>query len=489
MTGALSLGFFGRYLAPTVAGLNADTQALLDELFTQWASKLPRNIERAIYLDGKNKLKDLGIALPPQLVDSLEVVMGWPEKAVYELANRIVLDGITDSDGLSDPLGLKRLLFDNRFEIELPMATASALAHSCVFGTVTPGGEGEPDALIMFHSAMFATGLWDKRTRTLKAGLLINEVDALGFPTKLTVLTPTESVVCIGHRESFYLAEVYPHRLGRTPMEMIPFRPTLDREFGRSRIDRKVMSITDRGVRAGSRLEVHSELFGAMKLLLLGADQETFKTSDGKTIPLWSFYMGRLNTLSKDEDGDIPKLEKITAESPEPHIAVMRQLASEFSGHTGVPLGSLGVTTDNPESAQAKTVAREDIVTDAERQQGIIESALRRMFENAVMIRDRTSKRPDEVLDLQFIWRRPDRPTLAAVADAGSKQVAAVPDLASTTVGMELLGMTPDQIERAQSELTRARGGSALERALALNTPQQGDTVASQPASQPASQH
>ncbi|WP_417556340.1 phage portal protein [Microbacterium sp.] len=454
---------------PQVIGLQPDQQEALGELVAQWVSKMPRNIERMLYLDGKNKLKDLRIALPPQLVGQLEIVMGWPEKAVYELANRIVLDRITDVDGASDPFDLNRVLFDNRFDVELPMATASSLAQSCAFMSTTPGGDGDPDALVMFHSALWATGIWDRRRRALKSALLINDTDGLGQPTRMTMFLPAETVVCV-KGAGWYVEDAIPHRLGRVPMEVIPFRPTLDRPFGRARVDRRVISLTDRALRAGARLEVHSELFSAMKLILLGASEDTFTDDTGKPVPLWSFYMGRLNTLSKDEDGDVPELEQIKAESPEPHIAVMRQLASEFSGHTGVPLGSLGIATDNPESAQSKTVAREDIVADAEKQQTIMTAVLRRGLENVLMIRDGLSERPDGVLDLQFIWRRPDRPTLAAVADSGAKQVGSIQGLAQTTVGMELLGLRPDQIDRAQSELRRTRAASTLDRLQAART-------------------
>ena len=449
---------------PQVLGLNDHTQGLLNELTLQWAARLPRNIERMVYLDAKNKLDDLGVSLPPSLVDRLDVVVGWPEKAVYEVANRIVFERVMSADNDPDPFDLKRLLYQNRFAIEFPQAVASSLAQSCAFVSTTPGDEtaGEPPALIMFHSALWATGLWDRRRRGLKAALMISETDRQGLPVEITILTPTEHVVCVKGAQSWFVADVIPHRLGRTPMELLPFRPATDRPFGRSRIDRTVMSLTNRAVRAGARLEVHSELFTSMKLLLLGADESAFTDKDGNKVPLWSFFLGRLNMLSKDEDGDTPTLEKIAAESPEPHIAIARQLASSFSGHTGVPLSSLGISTDNPESADAKQVAREDIVHDVEKQHVVYSDSLLRTFENAIMIRDRLTEPPAGTLDLSFKWRRADRPSLVSIADAGTKQVAAIPSLGETEVGMELVGMEPDQIDRARNELRRAQGSAAL---------------------------
>jgi len=453
---------------PSVLGLDDHTQGLLNEMIVQWARKMPRNIERTFYLDGKVKIKDLGAVLPPAMVDKIEVVMGWPSKAVFEPANRITWEGLRSADESSDPFGLRRILHQNRFRSELAMSVVSALSQSLSFVTTTPGdtANGEPESLIMFHSALWATGLWDRRKRALKAALLINEIDPLGSPVQMTILTPTEQVICAKGGGGWYIDHVAPHRLGRTPMEMIPFRPTLERPYGRSRIDRQVMSLTDRAIRTATRLEVQSELYSIIKLILMGADEDAFTDKTGKKIPLWSFYASNVNLITKDEDGDVAKLETVKAESPEPHIATWRQLAADFSGHTGVPLSSLGIASDNPESEGAKRVAREDIVNDVESQHDVLDDVLLRVYENVIMIRDGLDAPPDGLMDVVNVWRPADKPTRAAMADAGAKQVAAIPGLEETEVGMEMVGMSPEQITRAQAELRRRRGSSILDRVL-----------------------
>lgn len=444
------------FAAPTVHGLSWEAQQALSECVAQWAQHYSRNVERMLYLDMKNRLKDLAVSIPPELLGDLDVTSGWPAKAVYELANRIVFERVASHDSKDrDPFGLMSLLDENRFAVEFPQAVASSLAQSVAFGTVTKGdaAQGEPEVLFTFHSALWATGIWNRRTRALKYGLIINDIDRLGHPTMMTLLMPGETVV-IAKGAAWYVSDVYPSPMAhRIPMEPLPFRPTLERPFGRSRIDRTVMSLTDRAMRASARLEVHSELFSAIKLILMGAGADAFQDAAGQPIPLWSFYMGRLNTLSKDEDGDLPKLEQISSQSPEPHIAVKRQLATEFSGHTGVPLGSLGIATDNPESGDAKKEAREDIYGDAEAQGTVYGFALRRLFEGAVMLRDGLSEPPQGMRDLQTQWRDASRPTRVALAAAGAQQVAAVPGLANTEVGLELIGLDAGQIERYLAEV------------------------------------
>ena len=456
--GALS-DFLVPFASPKVLGLAPEDQAVLDKLVTQWRRRRPRNMLRQNYLDGKTPLKDLGAALPPELVAQLDITIGWPQKAVEELANRIRFEGFAGGD--QNPLGLADILAGNRFEIEFQQAVTSSLAQSTAFVTVTP--DDRVGALIQFHSALWATGLWNRRTRQLSAGLLVTDVDDLGRPTGLLLLVSGEVVECAAGPNGWYIADVTPTYLReRIPMEPLPFQPTLDRPFGRSRIDRRVMSVTDRGMRAAARLDIHAELFSALKLILLGADPDAFAKG------AWSWLMARANIISKDEDNDVPKIEKISAESPEPHIAVLRQLAGEFSGHTGVPLASLGNSTQNVESAQAKQEAREDIIGHAETQHLVYGAALRSAFGTALMIRDSLTEPPPELRDVQLVWRPPNRPTLAAVADAGAKQVAAVPGLAETTVGMELLGLTPQQIDRFQQERAAAGPGELAQLTQAL---------------------
>lgn len=466
--------------APQVIGLDHSSQNILDQAWRQLMEKMPRNFERLMYLDGRNKLKDLAVSIPPALLDSLEIVSGWAEKAVTEPANRTVFDGMLNSSGDADPLDIAEVLHANRFRSEFPQAVKSAMAQSCSFLSITPGdtGAGESAAMMMFHSALHATGLWDKRKRALSAALLVNDCDEFGTPTLLTLMLPAETLVIVrGPTNTWYIDRSSPNLLEHVGFHLLPLAPDLDRPFGRARIDRRVISLVDRAVRAGARLDVHSELFSAMKLILMGADEGAFKDQSGNTIPMWQWTMSRLNVLGRDEEGELPQLEQIKAESPEPHIAGMRQLASEFSGHTGVPLGSLGIAQDNPESADAKNVAREDIVFLVEQQHTYFGDALLRGFGDAVTLRDGRAPSVKDLLDIELQWRRPDRATRAADADAGMKQVSAA-GLQGTPTAMRMVGMTNAQVNQGMADLRRSSVAALVERLP------QGDP--GQPASQPA---
>ncbi|MCT6811327.1 MAG: portal protein, partial [Bifidobacterium sp.] len=85
-------------LPQTIRGLTAAEQDLYRRLLRRLLEKRGRNRLRSKYYDGRNELKDIGYSLPP-IAKDIEIVVGWPEKAVEALANRVVLDGVTVQDG------------------------------------------------------------------------------------------------------------------------------------------------------------------------------------------------------------------------------------------------------------------------------------------------------------------------------------------------------------------------------------------------------
>src|SRR5690606_41538591 len=101
---------------PQVAGLSHETQSLLNQLVVVWRQKMPRNRLRTMYVDMKNRARDLNISIPPSLRD-LEIVMGWGEKAVYGLAQRCIWGGVVSPLGSDAPFEWRSILVCYRFDI------------------------------------------------------------------------------------------------------------------------------------------------------------------------------------------------------------------------------------------------------------------------------------------------------------------------------------------------------------------------------------
>nr|DAY10608.1 MAG TPA: PORTAL PROTEIN [Caudoviricetes sp.] len=471
-----------------VVGLAEDDAALMARLVKQWQAKRARNALRRQYRDMQVNVAFLGASVPPYMRDQLDIVCGWPDKAVTSLASRCMWDGVTSPSGEEDPLGAMSLLHANRFDLLVPELVDATLTYCCSFVVALPGdpAAGDPDVVVTGADALWATGLWDVRRRGLEAGLLVDSADDNGKPTSTLLLTSEHVTrLALGDRGWVAVARM-DHSLGRVPMEPLPYRPALGRPFGRSRISREVMSITDRVVRAGFRTEVSSDLYAAPALLLLGADETMFQNAQGEKTPLWSWYMGRLKSLPKDEDGEKPDLQVIPQQSMDPFLAMKRALAAEFASATSLPISALGIVQDNPSSAEAIYAAKEDLVVEAMNTTRSIGYGLNRVVQDAICLRDGipVSEMGDEVRNLATRWRNPAMPSVVSQSDAMVKQIGAIPELAQTDVALEELGYSAEQIVRIRSQIKRAQAGGVLDRLLA-STPAPAERAPQEPAEAP----
>jgi hypothetical protein len=143
-------------------------------------------------------------------------------------------------------------------------------------------------------------------------------------------------------------------------------------------------------------------------------------------------------------------VKQFNGQSPEPQNAHLRMLAQMFSGETGIPIGELGIIGDsNPTSAEALLVSRDDLIMEALQAQRDWNPDLSAVPRRALeMLNGKELPR----LRLRPVWDDPVRSSPAAKADAGQKILSSQPWLGETSVGLELLGLTPEQARRAVAE-------------------------------------
>jgi hypothetical protein len=448
-------------------GLTDDEQATLDRLLGQLDDKRKRNELRAAYYDMRHAVSLVGSVIPPQYW-KLGIVLGWSGKAVDTLARRCTLDGYVWPDGDLDSIGYTSVWEGNNLGSEVSQGTISSLIHSTAFVVNTLGQDGEPAALIHFKDAMNATGTWNARARRLDNLLSITARDESSNPTELALYL--DGVTVIGTKEDGgWSADYQQHGYG-VPAEPLVYKPRVGRPFGSSRISRAVMSLQDQATRTVIRLEAHSDIYAIPDLWMFGADESIFKNADGSQKAAWEVVMGRVKGIPDDVDQTEPSLaradvKRFDAASPQPHLDALKQQAMLFSGETSIPLTSLGVSDmSNPTSADSYIASREDLIAEAEGATDDWRPALRRSMVRALAMSNdiKVDDIPPEWSTIDTKWRSPIYLSRAQQADAGVKQVTAVPWLAETEVGLELLGLDAQQIELALSQRRRLGGSATL---------------------------
>ena len=450
----------------TIAGLDDAENDTLNMLLTQLDATAERNILRASYYDGKRALKMIGTLIPPQYY-RLGIVLGWSAKAVDILARRCNLDGFVWTDGDLGSLGFDEVWEGNDLGTEISAALVSSLIHGPAFliGTAGDVAQHEPPALIHVKDALNATGTWNPRTRHLDNLLSVTARDSEnGQVTGLVLYLPDLTITAV-KEDGKWQVDRSEHPWG-VPAEPLVYKPRPGRPFGTSRISRAVMSLHDQALRTVIRMEAHNDVYTIPDLWMFGADESIFKNADGSQKASWQVVMGRIKGVPDDEDATTPRadVKQFPASSPQPHIESLKQQAQLFSGETSIPLTSLGVSDmSNPTSADSYIASREDLIAEAEGATDDWGPPLRRALIRALAIANKEAVVPDEWRSIEAKWRSPMYLSRAAQADAGMKQLTAVPWLADTDVGLELLGLTEQQREQAMAQKRRAQAAQTLQ--------------------------
>lgn len=440
----------------SAAGLRPGDAQTVRDLCETYRRRLARNYLRRGYYLMHRRPRELGIAVPPHL-RRLEQVVGWPAKAVDSLANRSQFDGfVTADDSTTDALA--GVVLDNSLKRLYRQAVKSELQCCCAFLTVTAGDEGEPPVIVSAHPATAAAAVWDEHMRRIKAGMVVVDRDARprrgDEPTWVDVFTD-EAVIRIRRDGTTrnWAAEYVWHSMGRPLMVPMAHEATLERPFGKSRISRAVMNITDDAMRASVRSEISAEFFTSPQKYLLGAEADALGS-----MSKWDAYIGNIFAVSKDADGDTPQFGQLSQGSMQPHIDYMRALAARFSGETNVPLSELGVVTDNPSSAEAIYAAKEALVIDAQNLNADNGEALRDVAIMALAVKDGSDYATvaGAGLAVQAKFRNPAMPSVVSQSDAMVKMISVLPWLAESDVALEELGFSDDRIQRLRSDRAKA---------------------------------
>lgn len=437
------------------------TSAHVAELLAVYSAHEPGNRKRRLYYLDKQEPKHLGIAIPQEFAN-LDVSIGWCAKAVDMLACRSVLNGFSCESGVNPEID--RMLRENRMSLKYDMAKTSELINGVGFWTVDRGGAGEPEVVINFHNAESAAAVWDYRRNRVKYGMVIADyMEKNGKTVPCEYHIYEENLITVAKLiNGIWMAQAYPMQIGCCPMVAMTYRPTYERPFGRSRVSRTMRSLTDEMQREMIRTALHSELFSFPARYVLGADDSAFEKSK------LQLYMDAFLLFSKDEYGDTPQVGQFAQASMEPHISYMEFLARKAASEAKLPMAAFGVQGNGYTSSDALRASFDDAIIECEALNKTNGEALVDIMLIALAASHRTDihSLSEDELTLSVQWTNPAMPSMAAQTDAMVKQGAQIEWLPGTTVYLEQLGYSKDQIQRMRAEKNRETTSKALAAAL-----------------------
>lgn len=366
------------------------------------------------HYDEKYQDRDIGIVIPKEIKDKYRAVMGWSTKSVDALADRLVFKGFAN-----DIFNLEEIFNLNNPDIFFDSAILSALIGSCCFIYISKAETGE--ARLQIIEASQATGIIDPITGLLTKGYAVLSRDDLGNPIEEAYFLDNKTEI---HRNGKCEAEIV-NPTGVPLLVPIIYRPDAVRPFGRSRISRAVMYYQEYAKRTLERADISAEFYSFPQKYLIGTSQ------DAEPMDKFKATIASILEITKDEDGDVPKLGQFQQQSMVPFTEQLKTLASAFAGETGLTLDDLGFATDNPSSAEAIKASHETLRTTARKAQRCFGSGFLNVGYVARCLEDGYPYLRNQFYKTKATWYpvfEPDVAALSGIGDAAIKVNQAVPD-------------------------------------------------------------
>lgn len=360
------------------------------------------------YYNGRHRLEQIGLAVPPAL-RRFETVVNWPRLTVDALEARLDVKTFYGSDGKQAGAVLEGWALNN-LDSEASLAHIDALIYGRAYVCVGSNPDDPEHPLITVESPREITVDVDPRTRRITSALRVYGVDHTGMPQHATLYLPDSTTWLRRADGRWVVTDRDDHRLGVVPIVSLVNRRRSGDFLGVSEMA-DVIGLTDAAARSLTNLQVAGETHAIPGRWAAGVSKGDFVDQDGKPIPVWESYFTAISaTANKDA-----KFGQFTASDLKNFHETVNHYAGLVASVTKMPTTYLGLTTSNPASADAIRSAEAPHVKLAERKQRAFGDAWG--WVAALYERFRTGSW-DNGNAVRTEWHDAATPTTAARADA-----------------------------------------------------------------------
>lgn len=437
-----------------------------NELVSVYNFHCQKNKEKEKYYEGSVTLGDvnLGIALPDGL-NKLQIGCEWGAKTVDVLASRSMFDGFVSQDG-NEIDELNRIMDANNLITQYMKACKDELKFGCTFATLS--ADEMSGCKIRFHSPQTASALWNGEKGRIDCGMAIvdtapDEKNAKSWtPSRINYYTD-DAIWEITRTGSIWTAEEHKHLIGQPLMIAMVWNGTSLKPFGRSRIKYPIRALIDGYIRTIANASIALEFDTTPQKYLLGITDEQY---DVIVSDKFKQYVGSIIAATNNpETGEKPTFGQLTQGSLQPHVEMIRILATQFSAATGLTVTDTGVVNDaNPTSSDAILAQSQTLVLLAEQLNSGNGDSLKLIAQMAIAISQ--NKTLDELtedeLNVIAHFKNPAMPSVAVTADAAIKIATSRPEFSGTDTFLEMVGFNQADIRRIKAQEMRARGQKVL---------------------------
>lgn len=426
-----------------------------DTLVDQASRGRPNYENREKYYEAEKHLDALGVTLPSD-VRVLEMISSIPKLAVDVLVEVLNVDGFTLKGQTKIVEVLREWWQANNLDTEFPLAMTESLVQGQSYLLVGSGDGDVPS--ITVHDARYVS------TRRDAFGTLVEAVIVFGPgtpssdfdddpPRYAAHYTPGTCRTYVEDGVGDWEAsgpEVSTNIKG-LPLVPLTNRTRLkDFHIGRSEIT-ELLGLANGESRSLTNLQVAQELLALPQRYLFGNGISQLKDQSGNPVSKFKAYMSALWTGPQDaKAGQFPGADLSQI------INVIKLYNQKVSAITGIPPSMLGISTDNPTSAEAMRAAKERLITRAEFKQRLFSDPLEDAMRIALEMYDLLPA--DGARTLEVSWRDVATPSkasrMANLLQAHSQGVI------SAHLAREHMDLTPEQ--RAEEDSRESSMGDLM---------------------------
>lgn len=428
--------------------------ALSQKLVLQLGSHEPEVQKKYEYYDADNDIRDYGISTPAKLIH-LRPGIGWASRAINTLSDRVVFEGFA-----KDEFGINQYLESiNGFGV-INNTKHDAYIGGCAFVAVSDDPNSDRKVLVPFTAAE-ATGVIDQTSGLLKYGLAVTrwaepqpkrKVGMRYDPADYILFTPVYTALFINRQ----IIELIPNPTGRTLLHPLTRRQSANKPLGKSRISNTVRRIIQEVGRLKRREEIAEEFYSLPQRYINGLAEGATKSDKLDSA------IGRVWTITKDEDGDKPDIGQLAQMSIDQFETAKKDKARDFCAETGLTLRNLGYETGNPSSAESLVAMSDDLLLEATNSQ---EEMGKQIKEIAITLRlalDENDNIPDKLRQIIPAWKPVFQVDIGAAGDAVFKLLEAMPELQGSIAGYRFLGIGIKEAEELQAKRAASTSGSVF---------------------------
>lgn len=434
--------------------LTDDELALVRTLEQELADGATYRSRCDAYYNGVQRLEQLGLAIPPELRRFVTVV-AWPQLAVDAVEERLDVVGFRRPGVEEADDELWRVWQANDLDTEAPLLHTDTLVYREAY-TCVGSREGQPELpLVTVETPDEVTVHRDPRTREVtEAGRFYDVVS--GRPTSATLYLPTRTSYLERTEDGWAEVDRDEHNLGEVPVVPFVNRPRTGARAGVSELA-AVISLTDAAARALTNLQVAQETHAVPQRVVLGATAGDFVDQQGNMLTAWEAYFGAVWTIGNPD----AKATQFTSSDLRNFHDTVSHYAKLVGGLTGLPPHYLGMSTENPASADAIRSSEARLVRRVKRKQRILEGSHERTMRLVDRFRNGGRTDPD-LLRLETLWADPETPTRAQTTDAVVKLVQS--GVLPVEAAWEELGYGPLRREQLRELREQQASDPTLER-------------------------